>query len=313
MEEKKIKFSIIIPVYNVEKFLERCLKSICELKLEDKEIILINDGSTDNSLEILEKYIKIYPKNIKIISQKNQGVSKARNVGIENSIGEYILFIDSDDFIEPKQTEKILNVAYEQEVDILIGSFFEYFLEENIKSMPFVKKDLDRVYDGMKFLKHSHKERYFSDVVWNKVYSRRFLLENKLFFKEKLLHEDTLFNLKAFCFAKKIKYFIGTPFYYYRQNNMHSIMKTKTKKNYEHILYIIQELLDFIEERKINDIYLNKHISGLYLQVVSEGKFKNEKLFKRVFQLRHLLKRKIKLFKVGLKSKNYEKLEIAKL
>ena len=152
MEEKKIKFSIIIPVYNVEKFLERCLKSICELKLEDKEIILINDGSTDNSLEILEKYIKIYPKNIKIISQKNQGVSKARNVGIENSIGEYILFIDSDDFIEPKQTEKILNVAYEQEVDILIGSFFEYFLEENIKLMPFVKKDLDRVYDGMIFL-----------------------------------------------------------------------------------------------------------------------------------------------------------------
>ena len=90
-------------------------------------------------------------------------------------------------------------------------------------------------------------------------------------------------------------------------------MKTKTKKNYEHILYIIQELLDFIEDRKINDIYLNKHISGLYLQVVSDGKFKNEKLFKRVFQLRHLLKRKIKLFKVGLKSKNYEKLEIAKL
>lgn len=313
MEEKKIKFSIIIPVYNVEKFLERCLKSICELKLEDKEIILINDGSTDNSLEILEKYIKIYPKNIKIISQKNQGVSKARNVGIENSIGEYILFIDSDDFIDPKQTEKILNVVYEQEVDILIGSFFEYFSEENIKSMPFIKKDLDRVYDGMKFLKYSHKERCFSDVVWNKVYNRRFLLENKLFFKEKLLHEDTLFNLKAFCFAKKIKYFIGTPFYYYRQNNMHSIMKTKTKKNYEHILYIIQELLDFIEDRKINDIYLNKHISGLYLQVVSDGKFKNEKLFKRVFQLRHLLKRKIKLFKVGLKSKNYEKLEIAKL
>jgi hypothetical protein len=313
MEEKKIKFSIIIPVYNVEKFLESCLKSICELKLGDKEIILINDGSTDNSLEILEKYIKIYPENIKIISQKNQGVSKARNVGIENSIGEYILFIDSDDFIDPKQTEKILNVAYEQEVDILIGSFFEYFSEENIKSMPFIKKDLDRVYDGMKFLKYSHKERCFSDVVWNKVYNRRFLLENKLFFKEKLLHEDTLFNLKAFCFAKKIKYFIGTPFYYYRQNNMHSIMKTKTKKNYEHILYIIQELLDFIEDRKINDIYLNKHISGLYLQVVSDGKFKNEKLFKRVFQLRHLLKRKIKLFKVGLKSKNYEKLEIAKL
>lgn len=313
MEEKKIKFSIIIPVYNVEKFLERCLKSICELKLEDKEIILINDGSTDNSLEILEKYIKTYPENIKIISQKNQGVSKARNVGIENSIGEYILFIDSDDFIDPKQTEKILNVAYEQEVDILIGSFFEYFSEENIKSMPFIKKDLDRVYDGMKFLKYSHKERCFSDVVWNKVYNRRFLLENKLFFKEKLLHEDTLFNLKAFCFAEKIKYFIGTPFYYYRQNNMHSIMKTKTKKNYEHILYIIQELLDFIEDRKINDIYLNKHISGLYLQVVSDGKFKNEKLFKRVFQLRHLLKRKIKLFKVGLKSKNYEKLEIAKL
>ena len=115
--------------------------------------------------------------------------------------------------------------------------------------MPFIKKDLDRVYDGMKFLKYSHKERCFSDVVWNKVYNRRFLLENKLFFKEKLLHEDTLFNLKAFCFAKKIKYFIGTPFYYYRQNNMHSIMKTKTKKNYEHILYIIQELLDFIEDR----------------------------------------------------------------
>lgn len=310
MNSENIKFSIIIPVYNVEKFLDKCLQTVCQMNLENKEIILINDGSTDNSKDILQKYKEKNTKNIKIISQKNQGISKARNVGMESSTGEYILFIDSDDFIDPKETEKILNEAYEAKVDILIGNFYEYFSDENIVEKPFIKSSLDEIYNGMKVFEYSDKEKYFSDVVWNKVYRKKFLMDNNLFFKEKLLHEDTLFTLKAFYYAKKIKYFMGKPFYYYRQNNMNSIMKTKTQKNYEHILYIIQELLDFIEDKKINDKYFNKSVSGLYLQVVSDGKFKNKKLFKRVLKLRHLLKRKIKLIKSIFYSRKYEELEV---
>jgi len=118
-----LKLSIIIPVYNVEKYLEKCLNSLCGLKIEN-EIIIINDGTKDSSLEIAEKFKKNHKnENILIISQENQGLSEARNNGMKIAKGEYISFIDSDDFVDTGNYEKFVNEVIKDNVDIGIGRY----------------------------------------------------------------------------------------------------------------------------------------------------------------------------------------------
>ena len=118
-----LKLSIIVPVYNVERYLEKCLKSLCGLNIEN-EIIIINDGTKDSSLEIAEKFRENHKnENIKIISQKNQGLSEARNNGLKVAKGEYISFIDSDDFVDTENYEQFINETIKDKVDIGIGRY----------------------------------------------------------------------------------------------------------------------------------------------------------------------------------------------
>ena len=119
------KVSIIVPVYNVEKYLCQCLESLVHQTLTDIEIICVNDGSTDNSLGILNKYAQL-DSRIKVFSQKNQGVSSARNLGLEKVNGEYITFVDSDDWIELNACEILYNTAQERNTDILLCSYYNY-------------------------------------------------------------------------------------------------------------------------------------------------------------------------------------------
>ena len=113
-----LKLSIIVPVYNVEKYVEKCLESLCGLKIEN-EIIVVNDGTKDSSLEIVERFKENHKnENIIIISQENQGLSEARNNGLKAAKGEYISFIDSDDFVDTENYEKFINEVTEDKVDI---------------------------------------------------------------------------------------------------------------------------------------------------------------------------------------------------
>ena len=104
---KKIKVSVCIPVYNMEKYIEDCIKSLVNQTLKEIELIFVNDGSTDNSLNILNEYKKQYPDIIKVISQENKGLGGARNKGLELASGEYIGFVDADDFVEPNMYERL--------------------------------------------------------------------------------------------------------------------------------------------------------------------------------------------------------------
>lgn len=307
----KTKFSIIIPVYNVERFLKENLNSVYQLDLKDKEIILVNDGSTDSSLKILETYKKKYPENTKLISQKNQGLSEARNTGISNACGEFILFIDSDDFIDPIVTENFLNEAYKEKVDILIGDYIEYFSDNELKKRNHYSLDNENL--GLFFLEKGFKNKCFEVVAWKNIYRRKFLIENNLFFKKGLLHEDNLFTPMAFYYAKKVKYFNGNEFYYYRQNNSSSIMKTKTKKNYEHMLYIINQLLEFVKGNKIDNKYFNRLILSIYIIIVLEGKFKNKETFKKIKKLNFNLREFFKLYFVKIYSIKCNELEVREL
>lgn len=119
------KVSIIIPVYNVEKYLERCIDSILNNTYNNFEIILINDGSKDNSQEILERYYDKYPDKIIIKQQENQGPAQARNVGLEIATGEYIMFVDSDDFVQKDYIENYIKVLKEDDYDVVLGGYYK--------------------------------------------------------------------------------------------------------------------------------------------------------------------------------------------
>ena len=127
MEEHKIRVSIIMPVYNVEKYLRQCLDSLFSQTLKSIEIIAVNDGSTDNSLQILEEYQRNNPQIMTIYTTENKGVSHARNYGMAKASGEYILFVDSDDFIEPDMCEKLYNKAVTDNNDIVICTRYNVY------------------------------------------------------------------------------------------------------------------------------------------------------------------------------------------
>ncbi|HNW25236.1 MAG TPA: glycosyltransferase [Candidatus Gastranaerophilaceae bacterium] len=203
-----MKISVIVPAYNTSSYLKQCLESLISQTFNDIEIICVNDGSTDNSLEILNKFAK-KDKRIKIISQKNQGLSAARNTGIKAAKGEYIGFVDSDDWADESMFEKLYQNAKKFDADISMCSITTFNEDTGVynNSDPYMTMNLfpesfeDRVF--------SPKETYdfifrICVVAWNKIYKRDFLDKIGGFFKEGLVFEDNLFFCQTFMQANKI-------------------------------------------------------------------------------------------------------------
>ncbi|MBE6024850.1 MAG: glycosyltransferase [Cellulosilyticum sp.] len=176
--------SVIVPTYNVEKYISKCLDSIISQTYENIEIIVVNDGSTDNSLSIVEEYEK-KDARIKVFSQKNQGLSAARNTGIDNSKGEYLLFIDSDDYIETNMIEVLENNIRENNADISICDFSWIDENENPERIKDIKIDVYHDKDVMQQLIDRNLQTV---VAWNKLY-RRYLWDN-LRYPVGRIHED---------------------------------------------------------------------------------------------------------------------------
>lgn len=175
--------SIVVPVYNAEKTLRVCLNSIIENTYKDYEIILINDGSQDNSPKIIDEYKKKYPKIIKAYSQKNGGPAVARNNGIKYSKGEYIFFIDNDDYIEKDYLEKFVRAIEKENADMVIGGYNrvktggEKMFTRRARDVPWTK--------------------YMMVAPWGRIYRLKALKEFKLFFLEGEIWEDVYFNMIA--------------------------------------------------------------------------------------------------------------------
>ncbi|MFI3300982.1 MAG: glycosyltransferase [Candidatus Gastranaerophilales bacterium] len=216
------KFSIIIPVYNVQGYIEECLFSIINQTFKEFEIICINDGSTDDSLGILKIFAQ-HDNRIKIIDQENQGQGVARNNGIDIAKGEYISFVDPDDWIELDMYEQIYKKLKETSAEVLQFNFESY--DEISK-----KSKLDSLYKNRKNkFKHDlrkmpcyswrdYKGNYMLELtlaVWNKVYSTKFIKENDIYFAPNKHGEDHIFSLNSMMSTDKIQYFEKS-FYHYR-------------------------------------------------------------------------------------------------
>lgn len=229
---KATKFSVIIPVYNVENYLSYCLGTVRNQTLKDLEIICVNDGSTDRSLEILQEFQKI-DERIRIINQENRGLSAARNRGLDTARGEYILFVDSDDYLCPDTCDRLYNELLQTRAEIVVfgtNVFPWHMASQN----PWLRDKLNvntRYYAENTALS-LFQENASNPFVWNKCFRREFIESNGFRFDEELLYgEDTPFLFYTFPQAKEIS-FISDKLYNYRCCSQGSLM-SKASRNPE--------------------------------------------------------------------------------
>lgn len=187
--ENQIKVSVIIPVYNVEQYLPKCLASVVQQTLKDIEIICVNDGSTDNCLKILEEF-KSKDNRIKIINKENKGLGNARNTGLDVACGEYISFIDSDDYIDENFLELLYNEAKENNADVACGGI----KRENDGKTHFLINYSQTVTTDDIYGKINISKAVQFSFVWNKIYKHSFLKENKLQFMQNVNFEDLIYT-----------------------------------------------------------------------------------------------------------------------
>lgn len=245
---KKIKVSIIVPVYNVEKYIEQCLKSIISQTLKEIEIIIVNDGTKDKSMEIVKTYLN--DERIKVINKENGGISSARNAGLKNAKGKYIAFIDSDDFIEKSMFEDLFLEAEKNDSEIVYSNVMMY--NDNTKKL---EKRVNKKNVEIKDKIGTYYYKYCYMEVWNKIYKRSFLLENNITFEEGIIHEDNLFTLKCFFLAKNIKY-LNKYHYIYRKDRKNSILNSKNQKKEKNSFEIIlKKIIEFEREYKGTNIF----------------------------------------------------------
>lgn len=208
MRDRLTKVSIIIPVYNTSQYLPECLDSLINQTLKDIEIICIDDGSNDSSPEILNKYAK-KDDRIKVIQQKNQGQSVARNRGLLEAKGEYVGFLDSDDYADVTMFEKLYNDAKSKNSDISMCSICVLNEKTGVSttSDPYMNLDLfDESFEDKAFTHKQTHDFIFRICVtpWNKIYKKSFLSENNISFPQNLNYEDNVFFYETFIEAKRV-------------------------------------------------------------------------------------------------------------
>lgn len=247
-----MKISVIVPVYNVQDYIVECLESIMLQDLKGIELIIVNDGSTDNSISNIENIIN-NAGNIHLINKVNGGLSSARNTGLLHATGEYVLFLDSDDYLEKDFLYKLYNEAIEHDLDIACGGNTKFYADNTI--YPRIRTELlcqGTVTSGQKFLLDQLNYNDYNMEVWDDLYKRSFLLENNLFFVEGLLHEDEEFTPRALLAAKRVK-LVETYGYMYRQREG-SIMSSQVNlKHITSIEYIMNSFIDKFEKTKIEN------------------------------------------------------------
>ena len=234
-----MKYSVIIPVYNVEKYIDRCLKSIISQHYDDLEIIVIDNGSTDSSGSICDTYASEY-SNISVYHIENHGVGSARNFGLSKARGEFIYFVDSDDYLVGNLFADFADKLV-SDLDLVVFSYFNSLEEDltekqrTLKSLPYSGN-----YDKNGFIK-IFQDLFLSDMlytVWNKMYRREFLLENKLSFEQYELGEDVRFNLNVYRDVNKI-FLSQDPYYIYVIGRKGSAMSGYNPKRLQ---YQLEEL-----------------------------------------------------------------------
>lgn len=307
MMHKRPKVSIIVPVYNVEKYLYRCMDSLINQTLEDIEIIAINDGSTDSSLEILQEYEK-RDKRVLIINKENTGVSDSRNTGIDKSTGDYILFVDSDDWIELDMVNQLYHKAEKNHSDIVMCSYIREFSNHSKEKkfnlgqeVVYEKEDVKEL--NRKIIGPIDEELRTGEgldslgTIWGKLYKGDLIRNSSCRFidlKKIGSAEDTLFNIYIFKDTNRVT-FLNNPLYHYWRGNDKSLTSKYNPDLKSQWKYLFKYIRSFINENDLGEKFhkaLNNRIAmavlGLGLNECS--KTNNLSLNKKIKNIKEILK-----------------------
>ncbi|WP_053072985.1 glycosyltransferase [Rossellomorea marisflavi] len=269
---EQIKLSFIVPVYNVEEYLVECLESLIEQPINSKEIIIVNDGSTDSSINIINEYSKKY-EFVHVINQKNKGLSEARNVGLLRAKGKYVQFIDSDDFVDLNYAQKFYYLCEENELDILRGKYKRYSQkEEKYLEMKQKNNITNSVMSIRDYFNHSIENQTYEVTAILGFYNREFLLRNELFFLPNVTMEDHDFTLRCLTRDPEGRCMeVDNSFYTYRIRPM-SITTTFKSKNVNDIMLIVDLMNSYVQKQNFDrDLKYNcyRAISTLIYQATS--------------------------------------------
>ena len=243
--------SIIVPIFNVEAYLKKCVESILACGLNDYELIFVNDGSQDSSYNICLEFKKNYDF-IKVIDQENGGLSNARNAGLSIAVGEYVIFIDSDDYIISesfyKTIIKLENIK-KFDIDIIISDFFRVSQNNIIVSRINQIEESKEIITDIKYMESFLSSNGCFWNTWRFIFNRRFLLENNFQFKDGFLCEDIDFAVKTLLNTKNIAFY-HNPYYCYKIGRENSIMNVVSIKRVKDYLLITQECVELLNKNK---------------------------------------------------------------
>ena len=295
--KKDVLLTVVIPVYNVEKYLKRCIESILIQEWKNYDILLVDDGSIDNSPQICDDYAKAYDF-ISVIHKKNGGLSAARNTGISHAEGEYVYFPDSDDWIEPDTFIALAEVVESQKFDII--SFNREFVkgeEDAIVSDSLVTQVFEGKDAFVQMLKHSYITGFAND----KIYRKSLFIDNKIMFPSGKYYEDLGTNYKLFLLSEKV-YATNQKYYHYLIDNPDSITESWNEKKFRDMFEFYKEVFysDFVrsqlneEELQLLQRY---YVSGLIHILASLYKSKLDKKYIDITDevKQELLKNKVSL------------------
>lgn len=274
------KVSVIMPVYNVEKYLPQCLESILAQSLNDIEIICVNDGSTDDSLKVLQEF-KASDNRIVIIDKANEGSGVARNTALAIAKGEYVYFVDSDDWLDNAGVlEKLYAKANVDVLDILIFGGLSCYEKDGkfIKTKGgYSLKHLDKKYFNNVFSAQDIKKDVFKfpSTAWTKLYRREFLIDNNIKFQNIKVGQDQLPFFHSMILAKRIEVISEFP-YCYRKNRIGSAMTVKKKKNFSPI-YVTRAIEELLKKLNMEEDYSSLALGKYFAKATSWlGKFQDD-------------------------------------
>ena len=267
-----MKVSIIMPIYNAEKYLAKSLDSIISQNYKNLEIILINDGSTDRSRDIAEEY-KAKDRRIILVDIENSGPCRARNKGLELATGKYISFVDADDWLTKNAIRSLMSIAY-RGYDVVASNHYRVESTIEISKNDNESGDIDR--DGSREEKNNYKSFKTTSsfgYVWGKLYKNSFIQVNDIKFNEdrKVFLEDTLFNLKVMANNPKY-YFENTPTYYY--NIIGDSLSNTKEEITDRAIKVLEDYESFLDKNHIYDKNLDLFIA-LATRTISWSLFKS--------------------------------------
>lgn len=234
------KVSVIVPVYNVEKYLEKCLDSLVNQTLQDIEILVINDSTPDNSQMIIDRYVKTYPNMVRSFIKPNGGIASVRNFGLSRAQGDYISFVDGDDYVDVDMLQTLYNEAIKNDANVVVSDFY------------FTYEHKETVYKEYPYQNTKEMIVNLFAVLWNKLYKRTYLESLGLTFIESSRFEDVSYLMRMAPYYDKF-YFVSRPFVHYVQRA--SSITASHNYKVKDIIIVLNDILKYYKEKGFYQTY----------------------------------------------------------